>query len=71
MSEERRHLLARTYFNPPGLSGLGTVNSRGVARRGDPQRELPRERPRRRGGVRAHARAARRRRARRGDAAVV
>jgi CubicO group peptidase (beta-lactamase class C family) len=27
MSEARRHLLARTYFNPPGLSGLGTVNS--------------------------------------------
>ena len=27
MSEERRHLLARTYLNPPGLSGLGTVNS--------------------------------------------
>jgi CubicO group peptidase (beta-lactamase class C family) len=27
LSEERRHLLARTYLNPPGLSGLGTVNS--------------------------------------------
>ena len=27
MSEARRHLLARTYLNPPGLSGLGTVNS--------------------------------------------
>jgi CubicO group peptidase (beta-lactamase class C family) len=27
MSEERRHLLARAYFNPPELSGLGTVNS--------------------------------------------
>lgn len=27
MSEERRHLLARAYFNPPGLSGLGTVNT--------------------------------------------
>ena len=27
MSAERRHLLARTYLNPPGLSGLGTVNS--------------------------------------------
>jgi CubicO group peptidase (beta-lactamase class C family) len=27
ISEARRHLLARAYFNPPGLSGLGTVNS--------------------------------------------
>jgi CubicO group peptidase (beta-lactamase class C family) len=27
MSEARRHLLERTYLNPPGLSGLGTVNS--------------------------------------------
>lgn len=27
MSPARRHLLARTYLNPPGLSGLGTVNS--------------------------------------------
>ena len=27
MSDERRHLLQRIYFNPPGLSGLGTVNS--------------------------------------------
>jgi CubicO group peptidase (beta-lactamase class C family) len=27
MSDARRHLLARTYFNPPELSGLGTVNS--------------------------------------------
>jgi CubicO group peptidase (beta-lactamase class C family) len=27
ISETRRHLLARAYFNPPGLSGLGTVNS--------------------------------------------
>lgn len=27
LSEERRLLLARTYLNPPGLSGLGTVNS--------------------------------------------
>jgi len=27
MSEARRFLLARTYLNPPGLSGLGTVNS--------------------------------------------
>jgi CubicO group peptidase (beta-lactamase class C family) len=27
MSEAHRHLLARTYLNPPGLSGLGTVNS--------------------------------------------
>ena len=27
LSAARRHLLARTYFNPPELSGLGTVNS--------------------------------------------
>ena len=27
MSDARRHLLARTYLNPPGLSGIGTVNS--------------------------------------------
>jgi CubicO group peptidase (beta-lactamase class C family) len=27
MSEQRRHLLTRTYLNPPGLSGLGTVNT--------------------------------------------
>ncbi len=27
MSDARRHLLGRTYFNPPGLSGIGTVNS--------------------------------------------
>jgi CubicO group peptidase (beta-lactamase class C family) len=27
ISDARRHLLARTYLNPPGLSGLGTVNS--------------------------------------------
>jgi CubicO group peptidase (beta-lactamase class C family) len=27
MSEARRHLVARAYLNPPGLSGLGTVNS--------------------------------------------
>jgi CubicO group peptidase (beta-lactamase class C family) len=27
ISEERRHLLERAYLNPPGLSGLGTVNS--------------------------------------------
>lgn len=27
LSEERRHLLARTYVNPPGMSGLGTVNT--------------------------------------------
>jgi CubicO group peptidase (beta-lactamase class C family) len=27
MSEARRQLLARVYLNPPGLSGLGTVNS--------------------------------------------
>jgi CubicO group peptidase (beta-lactamase class C family) len=27
MSEERQHLLGRTYLNPPGLSGLGTVNT--------------------------------------------
>lgn len=27
MSEERQRLLARTYLNPPGLSGLGTVNT--------------------------------------------
>jgi CubicO group peptidase (beta-lactamase class C family) len=27
MSEARRELLARAYFNPPGLSGLGTVNT--------------------------------------------
>jgi CubicO group peptidase (beta-lactamase class C family) len=27
LSEERRHLLARTYLNPPGLSGLGTVDT--------------------------------------------
>jgi CubicO group peptidase (beta-lactamase class C family) len=27
LSEKRRHLLARTYLNPPGLSGLGTVNT--------------------------------------------
>jgi CubicO group peptidase (beta-lactamase class C family) len=28
MDDERRFLLARTYLNPPGLSGLGTVNTR-------------------------------------------
>jgi CubicO group peptidase (beta-lactamase class C family) len=28
LTEARRHLLGRTYMNPPGLSGLGTVNSR-------------------------------------------
>lgn len=27
MSEETKFLLARAYLNPPGLSGLGTVNS--------------------------------------------
>ncbi len=27
LSDERKHLLQRTYMNPPGLSGLGTVNS--------------------------------------------
>jgi CubicO group peptidase (beta-lactamase class C family) len=27
-NEERRFLLSRVYFNPPGLSGLGTVNTR-------------------------------------------
>lgn len=27
LTEERRHLLARTYFNPPGMSGIGTVNT--------------------------------------------
>jgi CubicO group peptidase (beta-lactamase class C family) len=27
LSEARRHLLTRTYLNPPGLSGLGTVNT--------------------------------------------
>ncbi|HXD53443.1 MAG TPA: serine hydrolase domain-containing protein [Solirubrobacteraceae bacterium] len=27
MSEQRRHLFGRTYLNPPGLSGLGTVNT--------------------------------------------
>jgi CubicO group peptidase (beta-lactamase class C family) len=27
--DERRRLLRLAYFNPPGLSGLGTVNSRG------------------------------------------
>jgi CubicO group peptidase (beta-lactamase class C family) len=27
MSEDARHLFARTYFNPPGLSGIGTVNT--------------------------------------------
>jgi CubicO group peptidase (beta-lactamase class C family) len=27
LSEPRRHLLERTYLNPPGLSGLGTVNT--------------------------------------------
>jgi CubicO group peptidase (beta-lactamase class C family) len=26
--EDRRFLLSRVYFNPPGLSGLGTVNTR-------------------------------------------
>jgi CubicO group peptidase (beta-lactamase class C family) len=28
IDEERRFLLGRTYMNPPGLSGLGTVNTR-------------------------------------------
>jgi CubicO group peptidase (beta-lactamase class C family) len=28
MDEERRFLLSRAYMNPPGLSGLGTVNTR-------------------------------------------
>jgi CubicO group peptidase (beta-lactamase class C family) len=28
MDEERRLLLARAYLNPPGISGLGTVNTR-------------------------------------------
>jgi CubicO group peptidase (beta-lactamase class C family) len=27
ISEARRYLLGRTYLNPPGLSGIGTVNS--------------------------------------------
>jgi CubicO group peptidase (beta-lactamase class C family) len=27
MDEATRHLLERAYFNPPGLSGIGTVNS--------------------------------------------
>jgi CubicO group peptidase (beta-lactamase class C family) len=27
LSDERKYLLARTYYNPPGLSGLGTVNT--------------------------------------------
>lgn len=27
MSSQRQHLLERTYLNPPGLSGLGTVNT--------------------------------------------
>ena len=28
MDDERRLLLSRTYMNPPGLSGIGTVNTR-------------------------------------------
>jgi CubicO group peptidase (beta-lactamase class C family) len=28
ISDARRYLLGRTYLNPPGLSGIGTVNSR-------------------------------------------
>jgi CubicO group peptidase (beta-lactamase class C family) len=27
LDDARRHLLSRTYLNPPGLSGIGTVNS--------------------------------------------
>ena len=40
--EERQFLLHRVYLNPPGLSGLGTVNTRAVARGGDPVGERAR-----------------------------